>query len=67
MTPELSALRTKVITARAAYRRGEVTIQELEKAADDYIAGVVARAATLSPKIRRRFKVPSRAYVLRAL
>jgi len=60
-------LRSEVIHARAQYQRGEMSLDSLYAVVDQYIKAVTDRAATLSPKIRRRFRPPSRAYILRAL
>ena len=65
MTPR--ELRPVVIDARRRYQHGEISLDELYRVADQYIAAVTAHAKTLSPAIRRRFRPPSRAYILRAL
>lgn len=61
MTPR--ELRDQVIDARARYRRGEISYEDLGRVADAYIAAVVAYMRARGVKRR----APSRAYVLRAL
>ena len=60
-------LRSEVIRTRTRYLRGEVPLDALYAAADRYIAAVIIKAKECAPHIRRRFRPPSRAYVIRAL
>jgi len=65
MTPR--ELRPKVIEARDRFYRGEGSLDDLYLVVDQYIAAVTEHAKTLSPVLRRRFRPPTRAYLLRAL
>ena len=67
-TPDNSAvltLRDRVVAERARYRLGEVTIEQVYSAVDEYTAACEAYARRRWPG--RRFRRPSRAYLLRAL
>lgn len=64
---ELAELRWAVIVARAAYQRREITLKVLYDIADIYREALAARAPEIRKKTGRRFHVPSRAYLLRAL
>jgi hypothetical protein len=55
--------RSIVIAKRSAYRRGEITLAELNEAADAYIGSMVAHMKARG----QRFRAPSRSYVLRAI
>jgi len=57
------AARAAVLVARAAYRRGEMTLTEVYAVVDRYIALTQARATALGLMTRR----PSRGYLIRAL
>ena len=48
--------RSAVITVRAQYQRGEVSLDALYAAADHYIEAMREHARTCSPSIRRRFR-----------
>ena len=60
---EVMQARAAVLDARAAYRRGEVTLTEVYAVVDRYIALTQQRATALGIKARR----VSRGYLLRAL
>ena len=64
-TPNVLDLRERVILTRAAYRRGEVGFEAMHRAADEYIDAMAEKAKRLWPG--RRFRKPSRSYILRAL
>lgn len=56
-------LRDKLIDARKRYGRGEISVDELNRIADEYIAAIQAFAKQSG----KRIKSPSRGYLLRAL
>ena len=63
--PDPLTLRQQVIDARRAYRAGQVSLDELHAIADRYIESCATRFAEKWPT--RKFRKPSRGYVLRAL
>ena len=61
-------LRDKVIAMRDAYHRGQATLDQMHAAADEYIAAVTLHVREHgSPELKKKFRPPSRAYILRAL
>lgn len=56
-------LRDKLLDARKRFGRGEITIDELNTIADEYIAAI----KTYAKQSGKAIKPPSRAYLLRAL
>ncbi len=61
MTP--IELRTKLIDAKRAFGRGEITIEQLYAAADAYIDAI----KEFKKRTGARIAVPSRAYLIRAV
>lgn len=59
------ALRTAVIRARTAYHRGELPLEAVYVVVDEYIAATEVKFKRLWPT--KRYRKPSRAYLLRAL
>jgi hypothetical protein len=57
------ALRQQVVDARAAMNQGRITLDQLYAAADQYIAFLKAYKKTSG----KRFVIPSRGYLIRAL
>jgi hypothetical protein len=68
-TPEERAavltLRDNVVALRARFHRGEVPLEQLYAAVDDYIAAAEKLARRRWPHVK--FRRPSRAYIARAL
>jgi hypothetical protein len=66
MTDNMAPLewRKLVIEARAQYHRGEISLHAMEAVADMYIDSLKEHAKATGKK---RFRVPSRSYILRAL
>lgn len=63
INPDAIKHRTRLQNARKAYGRGEIDIDELHAAADEYIAFLKAYRKNSGKK----FRIPSRAYLIRAL
>ena len=61
--PSAIQLRDNVLTQRANYSRGLASLDDLYAAADAYIAALKAYRKASG----KRFTIPSRAYLLRAL
>lgn len=63
MDNQAHVLRNKLIATRMQYHNSEATIEQLFAAADDYIAALKAYKKASG----KRFTIPSRSYLIRAL
>lgn len=63
MTPAISDARTHLIDTIRRHKRAEVSLEVLYAAADAYIAAIQAHAKATG----RKFPIPRRGYLIRAL
>lgn len=63
INPKAAELRAKLLDAKAAHLRGKITAEQLHAIADEYIAFL----KDYRKRSGKKFSIPSRAYLIRAI